>query len=69
MKTAGLIFVCFGVLNLIVAFIALGSEASDAFGNKISAALMLGAIGGYLIYRAEQKKKEKEDKQRWNDGK
>lgn len=68
MKTAGIILVCFGILNFLVSFAALGSGEEEAFGRMVSSALMFGGIGAYLIHRANQKKKDEEEKERWNKG-
>lgn len=57
MKGCGIVLLVFAVLNLIVAFIAIASNApNEAVGSKFSAFFLLGAIGGLLYYFGSQKK-------------
>jgi hypothetical protein len=49
----------FSALNFIVALIAAGQGASDAAGQKISASILLGVIGGVLYYFGNKKNNEK----------
>ena len=54
MKVLGYIFIGFAVLNLILLdFVGVG---------------MCGVIGAYLLYRAEKKKEEADDKKKWENG-
>lgn len=59
MKVFGIILLVFAVGNLIVAFMAFGMEApTDAVGSKFASALLLGAVGGLLLYFGSRKKEE-----------
>ena len=60
MKIAGIILLIFAALNFIVAIIAASSGAGDAAGQKISATLLLGIVGGLLFYFGQKKSKNKE---------
>lgn len=57
MKTTGVIFVILGCISLI------GLMAGG--GNPIGPIFWI-AIGAYLIHAANRKKKEREDKENWN---
>lgn len=66
MKATGIIFICIGALN-IIAFL-MSVEHTEAANSSLSGALMFAALGGYLIHRANQKKKETEEKEKWENG-
>ena len=68
MKTAGIVLICISALDLIVALIALGDGSVKGFSTYFNGFLMFGALGGYLMYRANKKKKEEEEKKRWENG-
>ena len=61
MKNAGIVFLVFAALNLIVAIIASANGAASAAGSKFSATLLLGAIGGLLYYFGSKKDKSDKD--------
>ena len=69
MKAAGIIFLIFAGLNFI-AFIAatVSGVGSDIVTRELSAVFMLGALGGFLLYRAKQKEQEKDNKDKWDKG-
>lgn len=56
MKTTGVVLLVLGVLALI---------GNMMGGSNPTGALFLILLGAYLIYRANQKKKEEEDKDKW----
>lgn len=60
MKITGIILLIFAALNFLVAIIAAGSGAGEAAGQKFSATILLGVIGGVLYYFGNKKTKEKE---------
>lgn len=57
MKTAGWILLVFGCLGF------LGNILG---GSNPTGATFWIALGAFLIYRSNQKKKEKEEKDKWN---
>lgn len=65
MKVLGWIFAVFGVLNLIVGFIA-AAEAPEVAGERIIFGITIGALGIFMISRAKKKEQEKEEQNRWN---
>lgn len=68
MKTAGIILLCFGGLNLLAAFIGLATGNPDGFAASISPAVLLGGIGAYLLHRTNQKKHDDQQRQQWLNG-
>ena len=60
MRVAGIILLVFAGLNLIAAFTGNISALNGVF--------MLGVLGAFLISRANKKKKEDNDKERWKNG-
>ena len=60
MKISGIILLIFAALNFLVAIIAAGSGAGEAAGQKFSATILLGVIGGVLYYFGNKKTKDKE---------
>lgn len=65
MKTAGWFFLVFGIINFIVFFLAIAAGEPEAAGTKFGGALMLSVLGGFLIYRGNQKEQEQKDKDKW----
>ena len=57
MKTTGWIILVFGTLSFIGNLMAGHSPMGSSFWI---------ALGAFLLHRAEQKKKEKEDKDKWS---
>ncbi len=69
MRAAGIIFLVFAGLNLIVLIAALvGGAGGDIVAKQLGAVLMFSALGGFFLHRAKQKKQEQEDKEKWNKG-
>lgn len=60
MKVTGIILLVFAALNFMVAIMASSNGASDAAGQKMSATLLLGIIGGLLYYFGNRKKEAEE---------
>lgn len=60
MRVAGIILLVFAGLNLITVFAGNRSALNGVF--------MLGVTGAFLISRANKKKKEDNDKERWKNG-
>lgn len=56
MKTTGIVLLVFGALAFMGNMIG---------GSNPTGALFFIVLGAYLIHRANQKKKEKEDKDKW----
>lgn len=71
MKATGIILIIFGILNIVMSLGALSSSVGDPgqLGPKIIMGIGLGGLGIYLIQRANNKKKEQEDKDKWDKGK
>ncbi len=61
MKVTGIIFLIFAALNFIVALIAASYGNAEAVGQKISAAMLLGILGGVLYYFGDKKDKAEKD--------
>jgi uncharacterized membrane protein HdeD (DUF308 family) len=62
MKVGGIISLIFGILNLII-------EYADQAGSKIGFGIGAIVLGVYLINRANQKKEEQSEKDKWSNGK
>jgi len=69
MKIGGIIALIFGVLNLIIGIGALSSEYADQAGGKIGFGIGAIVLGIYLLNRANQKKEEQNEKDKWSNGK
>lgn len=57
MKTTGWVLLIIGILGCFGALMA---------GHNITGPVFWGALGAYLIYRANQKEQEKKDKDAWS---
>lgn len=66
MKVGGIIALIFGVLNLIIGIGGLSTEYADQAGGKIGFGIGAIVLGIYLINRANQKKEEQKEKDKWN---
>ncbi|MCH5179080.1 MAG: hypothetical protein J1F13_05285 [Prevotellaceae bacterium] len=70
MKILGIVFLVFAGLNLIVAIVCATSEVDGSVvAQKFFAGLMLGVLGAFLVSRANKKKKEVEEKHKWEEKK
>ena len=69
MKVGGIIALIFGVLNIIIGIGALSSEYADQAGGKIGFGIGAIVLGIYLLNRANQKKGEQNEKDKWSNGK
>lgn len=65
MKTGGIILLVIGILNLLIAFMALANNATEAFASKLGGAGMFIVLGAFLIYRAKKRQEEENDKKNW----
>lgn len=66
MKIAGYILVATALLNLLIGIVSLNDPVTTKYGtNRIAGFFMFGVLGAYCLYRASEKKKEKEDQDRW----
>lgn len=61
MKITGWVLVVFGALSLLGAIIGATLGREESFGG-----IAFIVLGAYLIHRANQKKQEEEDLQKWN---
>lgn len=70
MKIAGIILVVLGSLNFIGSLIGISSnpELADRLGRSLFMAIGFLGLGIYLINRANNKKKEQEEREKWNSG-
>jgi hypothetical protein len=66
MKTAGIIFIVFGALNLIAFILTAMNGSTQAAATSISAAVMLFVLGGLFIHIGNKREKEKKEKEEWN---
>lgn len=69
MKVGGIIALIFGVLNLIIG-IGMSSDPNfaDKAGGKFGFGIGAIVLGIYLLNRANKKKEEQKDKDKWNSG-
>lgn len=65
MKGLGIVLLVFAGIDFIVAIAASSSGNADASGTYFAGAFMIGALGGFLVYRANKKKEEAENKEKW----
>jgi uncharacterized membrane protein YfcA len=68
MKIGGIIALIFGVLNLIIGIGGLSTQYADQAGGKIGFGIGAIVLGIYLLNRANKKKEEQKDKEKWNSG-
>lgn len=68
MKVGGIIALIFGVLNLIVGIGGLSTQYADQATGKIGFGIGAIVLGIYLLNRANQKKEEQKEKDKWNSG-
>lgn len=68
MKVGGIIALIFGVLNLIIGIGGLSTRYVNQATEKIGFGIGAIVLGLYLINRANKKKKEQKDKEKWNNG-
>lgn len=67
MKVVGIIFIVIAAIDLVMGFVAVGYGIEGA-GSKIAGGFMVAAVGAYLVYRAGKKKREAEEKKKWENG-
>jgi hypothetical protein len=64
MKTTGIVLLVFGILS------TFGGIMRTISGHEANLnGLAFVALGGYLVYRANQKKEEEDKKRNWENGK
>lgn len=68
MKVGGIIALIFGVLNLIIGIGGLSTQYADQASGKIGFGIGAIVLGIYLINRANKKKEEQKEKDKWNNG-
>lgn len=70
MKIGGIIALIFGILN-IIAGIGMSSDPNfaDKAGGKFGFGIGAIVLGIYLLNRANQKKEEQNEKDKWSNGK
>ncbi len=69
MRAAGIVFLIFAGLNIISLIAALiGGAGGDIIARQFGTVVMFGALGGFFLHQAKQKKQEEEDKEKWNNG-
>ncbi len=63
MKIAGIILLCFAVLNLVLGlFTSTQGAPADYVGQRFNGAILFGVVGGLLYYFGKKKKdKNKEE--------
>jgi putative Mn2+ efflux pump MntP len=70
MKVFGWICIIFAIGNFIAFLMGIAEGYEDVPGNKLGSAIMLGTLGAFLLYRANQKKNEEEKENKeldeWN---
>ena len=64
MKTWGWILIVLGSLNILVGLIAAANGANA--GGKFVCGIAFCVLGGYLLYRANQKEEEKSQHDNWS---
>lgn len=68
MKVGGIIALVFGVLNLIVGIGGLSSQYADQASSKIGFGIGAIVLGLFLLNRANKKKDEQNEKEKWSNG-
>ncbi len=68
MKVVGIIALVFGVLNLIIGIVGLSTEYAEQATGKIGFGIGAIVLGIFLINRANQKKEEQKEKDKWSNG-
>jgi multisubunit Na+/H+ antiporter MnhG subunit len=68
MKIGGIIILVIGALNFLIAIIGIVQvpEYSKQIGTQLSSAIMFIALGIFMISRANKKKIESDEKNKWN---
>lgn len=67
MRVAGIILCAIGVLFFILGFVGL-AMVGPAGASSLSGGIFWMVIGGYLIWRADKKKQEKAERDKWING-
>ena len=69
MKTAGIVLLVFGGLNLIVLICAICANAEGSIIlQKFLSVLLFLPLGVIFLKKADQKKQEEKDRQKWENG-
>ncbi len=66
MKIGGVISLILGVLNLIIGIGGLSTQYADQASGKIGFGIGAIVLGVYLLNRANKKKEEQQEKDKWN---
>ena len=67
MKGCGIVLLVFEGLNFIVLIIALsGGGPAEYIAQTFSAICMFTVLGAFLVSRANKKKREEEEREKWN---
>ena len=66
MKIAGYFFIITAILNLIVGIVTLSEPSTAEYGaRRIGGVFMFGVLGFYLLHRAAEKEREKQERDKW----
>jgi hypothetical protein len=68
MKVGGIIALIFGILNLVIGIGGLSTEYADQASGKIGFGIGAIVLGVFLLNRANQKKEEQKEKDKWSNG-
>lgn len=68
MRTAGIVFLVIGCLDLVCAILGLASDpqSGNVFANLLSGSIMFIILGGILIHVANKRKRNEDEKKEWN---
>ena len=70
MKVGGIVILIFGILNFLIAIIGIIKEPQYAsqIGSQFSIGIMFIVLGTFMISRANKKKLENKEKDKWIKG-
>lgn len=55
------------VLNILTGFVGMGTEYADQAASRLGAGVGFLVLGLFLISRANKKKQQEEERQKWRD--
>ena len=68
MKIAGIIFLCLAAVSLVALFGAASQGSAQGISSMFSSLTMNSVIGGFLLFLANKREKENEEREKWKKG-
>lgn len=68
MKIAGIVFLCLAAVSLVGLLAAASQGSAQGISSTFSSLAMNSVIGGFLLFMANKREKEKEEHEKWQKG-